>query len=231
VNISAQNDSLKTSPNISIHGFIRDSKQKSVVPFAFATLFELKEDGTFVEITKIETEYEAYFSFSLEADKFYQIVGSSREYLPNEINIETIMLERDSLLEKDIFIESQPYDMSERYEFVLLNIYFDSGSPKLTEEMRKELDKTVKILKKNPDITLELKAHLDISEQSGGNENMPSSKLRLENTINYMVSKGIERERLRGVWLERSFPIYKEAKNEVERKTNRRIEFKIIYPK
>ena len=191
-NISAQSDSAK----ISIHGFIMDSKQKFVVPFAIATLFELKEDGTFMEIAKMETEHDAHYSFFLESDKFYKIVGSSREYFQNELNIETIMIEQDSVLEKEIFIEPQPYEMF-ACNIILRNIYFESGSPKHTEDMRIELDRIINILKKNPTISLELKAHLDMSEQSGGDENIPLSKWRLENTIHYMLSRGIEKERLK----------------------------------
>jgi OOP family OmpA-OmpF porin len=107
----------------------------------------------------------------------------------------------------------------------LQSVLFQRGTATMQESSFEELDRVVGMLKKNPNIEIELSGHTD---------NTGSSKLNIElsqkrsNTVKeYMVSKGISDKRLESRGYGGSKPI-SSNKSEATRKLNRRVEFTII---
>ena len=104
-------------------------------------------------------------------------------------------------------------------------ITFIPGTAQLTMRSEETLDEIARILKKYPDIKLEVAAYMD---SVGDDEyNLELSKKRAENVVNYLISKGVPSERLVAKGYGEANPV---ASNEsaAGRIKNRRIEFKII---
>ena len=74
------------------------------------------------------------------------------------------------------------------------NIFYDLNKATLRPESSQALDKLVQLLNDNPHVAIELGAHCDYR---GTTEyNLQLSQRRAESVINYLIEKGIEKQRL-----------------------------------
>ena len=74
------------------------------------------------------------------------------------------------------------------------NIFFEFGKATLTPESSAALDKLVKVLNDNPNITIEIGAHTDRIGSADGN--LQLSGKRAQSVVDYLIKGGIEAERL-----------------------------------
>jgi outer membrane protein OmpA-like peptidoglycan-associated protein len=104
-------------------------------------------------------------------------------------------------------------------------IYFNSGSAWLALSETAKLDEAAKILKQSPDIKLELSGHADSQGSYAVNEKI--SVARVNAVRNYLMSKGIQGERL---WIA-GFASDKPAGDNTTpegRRLNRRVEMEVV---
>ncbi|NPA44981.1 MAG: OmpA family protein [Chlorobi bacterium] len=117
------------------------------------------------------------------------------------------------------------FPIQKNVKVVLRNIFFDFDKATLRKESYPELKTLINLLRKNPEIKIEISGHTD---NKGSHEyNAKLSQARAKAVVDYLISKGINSERLtyRGAsWDE---PIDTNA-TEQGRQNNRRVEFKII---
>lgn len=110
------------------------------------------------------------------------------------------------------------------------NIYYDYNKWNIRPDASVELDKLVKIMLDNPKIRIELSSHTDC--RGGDKFNMTLSQKRAQSAVDYIVSKGISKDRIYAKG-------YGEAKllnkcddgvkcTEEEHQWNRRTEFKVV---
>ena len=110
--------------------------------------------------------------------------------------------------------------------FVLENIYYDLDKFNIRVDAAVELDKLVQIMKDNPTLNIELSSHTD--SRSSDSYNNSLSQKRAESAVGYMISKGIEKNRMIAKGYGETQLIIKEAKTEDEHQRNRRTEFTIL---
>ena len=108
---------------------------------------------------------------------------------------------------------------------VLDNIYYDLNKADIREDAAIELDKLVLIMKDNPTISIELSSHTDDRATVEYNQNL--SQRRAESAVLYIVSKGINKNRMTARGYGESQLIILNAKTEEEHQINRRTEFKV----
>ena len=141
---------------------------------------------------------------------------------------------------KSFTTEGQPYGTMqivlnvEKVEvgqkFVMENIYYDYDKWNILPESEAELYKLVKIMKDNPGWEVELGSHTDSRGSDAYNEEL--SQKRSESAVNYIVSKGISRDRITAKGYGETQLVNEcddgvECTEEQHRK-NRRTEFKIL---
>lgn len=87
-------------------------------------------------------------------------------------------------------------DLITDQKIVLHNIYYDFDKYDILPEAANELDRLVSLMKQNPEINVQLSSHTD----SRGSEvyNLKLSELRAKAAVEYLVSKGISRDRISG---------------------------------
>ena len=81
-----------------------------------------------------------------------------------------------------------------RVPVLIDNIFYDFDKATLRPESEAALDKLVKLLEENPNITIELSAHTDYKGSADYNKRL--SQRRADAVVTYLIKKGIAAERL-----------------------------------
>jgi OOP family OmpA-OmpF porin len=115
-------------------------------------------------------------------------------------------------------------EMVEKVNFAAKNIFFRSGSDKITPASFTGLDEVVKILQKNPHLQLAINGYSDNKGQAAANRTL--SQKRADAVKQYLVNKGIPKERLQATGFGPENPIA-ENTTEAGRAKNRRVELKL----
>ena len=170
--------------------------------------------------------------FKLEVDKDFSIIASKNGYFTQSINYttkgktpapETLVQDITNVtLDTTIVLEQLVLEKA----IVLENIYYDLDKADIRPDAAEELDKLVKILKDNPNIRIELSSHTD--DRASDAYNLDLSQRRAESAVEYLISQGIERDRMVARGYGESQLIIPNATTEEEHQRNRRTEFKVI---
>jgi outer membrane protein OmpA-like peptidoglycan-associated protein/mRNA-degrading endonuclease HigB of HigAB toxin-antitoxin module len=114
--------------------------------------------------------------------------------------------------------------------FNLNPIYFDIGKAVIREDAEVELNKIVKALEDNPTIVIEIGSHTD--SRSAAKANLTLSDKRAKASVDYIMSKGIDKSRISGKGYGESKLVNKCKDGvkctEEEHQQNRRTEFRIV---
>ncbi len=121
------------------------------------------------------------------------------------------------LMKKEVTVEGE--------EFLVRNIYYDYDKADIRPDAAIELNKLVEFLKNNNDITIELGSHTDA--RGSDKYNQALSQRRAQSAVNYIISKGIAKDRITAKGYGESKLKIKDAQSEEEHQTNRRTTFKI----
>ena len=110
---------------------------------------------------------------------------------------------------------------------VIENIFFEFNKAALMAESELSLNKIVEILEQFPNMKLALEAHTDT--KGSQNYNLPLSDKRAKAAYDYLVKKGIAKDRLTSKGFGKANPVVKCVKCTTEEdQKNRRVEFKIV---
>lgn len=114
---------------------------------------------------------------------------------------------------------------------VLENVYYDFNKATLKPESHAALDKLVDMMNAHPDIIVELSAHTDNIGTERYNQRL--SEARAKSCVAYLISKGIDKNRLQAKGYGATQPIapnkHEDGTDNPEgRQQNRRTEFKIV---
>ena len=173
---------------------------------------------TMVEINKEKTE--AVLKIRKAPKPVNQNVAAEEPVKPVAKPIVTVKTEVAKPIETLAFGE-----LKKGKAFILKNIFFDQSSPVLRNESFAELDKLAETLNQNPAIRIEIRGHTD--NTGNFDANVKLSRERCESVVNYLISKGISKNRLE---FKGRGPIDAIAPNTTEenKKRNRRVEFIVL---
>jgi OmpA-OmpF porin, OOP family len=150
----------------------------------------------------------------------YIFTASAEGYLNTTDSVDVISEEITPIL-KDIFLQPIEVGVTVR----LKNIYFDFDKTTLKKESFVELNKVVDFLKQNPHVEIEIAGHTDSKGSDDYNLNL--SQGRSQSVVDYIVSQGIDSNRLTAHGYGESKPIDTNDTDE-GRANNRRVEFTIV---
>lgn len=181
-----------------------------------------------VFIKSVNSNETGEFFFNLEPKKDYKVVIDNYGFFNKEISITTQNITQSDTLRADaIYINVIPLE-----PIIIKNIYYEFGKWNLTDSSKVILDRTVyKLMMENPRIIVEIASHTD--SVSSEEFNFKLSQRRAESVVKYLISKGIEKERLVAKGYGESKPIAPNTNpdgtdNPEGRQKNRRTEFRII---
>jgi len=112
-------------------------------------------------------------------------------------------------------------------EVILQPIYFEFDRSNITAEGAAELDKLVIVMNEHPNMVIFAKSHTD--SRGSDKYNMNLSDRRAKATVQYLISKGIAKDRISGQGFGESEPkVACKPCNEEQHAQNRRSEFLIV---
>ena len=213
-----------------IEGIVID--KDSDKPLGETSIIAYNADGK--ELTKDQTNTDGTFLIRIPCQKNqYKLVSTKEGYEegtlfmltdPEEKNITGTKLE----LEQSSKVAAVGSDLVKILK--LTPIYFDLNSSYIRTDAFAELDKVVDYMLRRPDIKIEVGSHTDSREED--KYNLWLSERRANRTVGYIVSKGIEIDRISGKGYGET-QLINNCKNgvpcsEKDHQLNRRSEFIVI---
>ena len=216
---------------LEVKGNIYDQDSATIKDTSIVSLYSVIEDSVREEIfIRMDTIIGgSFYHFTLKSDEHYKIqvncetdsfVASGHTYLKTKLN------EPDTIT-SNIFV--QKYEKNKGYR--LNNIYFEFEKIVLDTIAKKTLDSLFNFLQSNPQNIIEISAHTD--NKGDDQYNLELSQKRADAVVDYLIKKGIHKERLKAVGYGETRPITPNenpdgSDNEEGRILNRRIEFRVI---
>lgn len=208
---------------------VRDKNtQKSLA--AQVSFTDLEKDELFASAI---TDQRGEFLVCLPAGKDYALNVSVDGYLFHSEHFAlsgSATLEQPFLLEIELIpipqmLESDSTIAEKVQPVVLKNVFFETGSAALKKTSITELTRLYQLLKDHPQLKIRINGHTD----NVGNEtdNLKLSEDRAKAVYDFLIEKGVDKNRLQYKGFGESQPI---ANNETEegKRRNRRTEFEII---
>lgn len=177
----------------------------------------------------LPSDEEGYFTSQIDSGFAYKLMVNKEGYLSVNIDFNTVNVKSkpgDTIYFRQKVILSKIY---QDVEIVLDNIYYDYDKADIRKEAEPTLDSLAQILTQNPTIQIELASHTDCR----GNEdyNLNLSQKRAESVVKYLISKGIDSDRMIAKGYGESMLVDNcrcEACTEEQHQRNRRTTFKIL---
>jgi outer membrane protein OmpA-like peptidoglycan-associated protein/tetratricopeptide (TPR) repeat protein len=176
------------------------------------------------------------FLFRVYEHEHYQLIGEhaagNTQYLKTRVDFTTFgkSIPQEELTKLVTNVHFDTLMVLEKIEmnktFVLENIYYDLDKWDIRPDAEEELDKLVQILVDNPDIKIELSSHTD--DRAPDAYNMTLSDKRANSAVRYIISQGIDKDRMTAKGYGESELIIQSAQTEEQHQVNRRTEFKIL---
>ena len=165
------------------------------------------------------------YSFVVDLGKNYKLVSRKEGYFSKTTDLPVSANPIDTL-RKDIFMVK--LEMNKAY--TLANVLYAYDKSDLTESSKQVLDTLYQIMIENPTFVIELSSHTD---GKGKDEyNMKLSQARAESCVDYLIAKGVAKDRLQAKGYGKTKPIapntYPDGRDNPDgRALNRRTEFVI----
>jgi len=159
------------------------------------------------------------YKTKLFKDSIYTVDISVEGYLDDSKTIKTDSIENDQTIRLELL------SLAEGTTIQLKSVLFKRGTADILDGSFEELDRVYNMLKKNPNIEIELSGHTD--NTGSAKLNIELSQKRSDGIKQYLVNKGIDAKRLESKGYGGARPIASN-KSESTRKLNRRVEFTII---
>jgi outer membrane protein OmpA-like peptidoglycan-associated protein/tetratricopeptide (TPR) repeat protein len=220
---------IKNQPKLTLlKGIIYDSKTKAPIE---ATIEVFDNDSNKVVATFSSNSETGKYMISLPSGRNYGINVDAKGYIFHSENVN--LPEYAGFEEKVNDIGLQKIEVGAKV--VLKNIFYDYGKASLRSDSYNELDKLVKLITQNPKLRVEISSHTDSRGSAAYNKDL--SEKRAQSCIDYLVSKGISRDRLIAKGYGKEQPVIfddeialfdSEDLREQAHQLNRRTEFKII---
>lgn len=155
------------------------------VPVKDAVVRIVGRDGMNV---KVPAKADGSYRVELARDIRYVMMASAPGFLNQNFELKTSDEEKDETYYVDFFLS--PVDKP----VVVENIFYDFDRATLRPESKEALDKLIKLLNENPNVTIELGAHTD---RKGSNEyNEGLAQRRAQSVVDYLIAAGIDTARL-----------------------------------
>lgn len=169
------------------------------------------------------TDASGKVSFEVECEQNFIVQAAKTDFETNSVRANTN--EREVKAE----IRLRPIEEIIVEDRVVLNpILFDFDKHNIKPQAALELDKLVQIMKKYPKMIIRVEGHTD--SRGSAEYNLQLSDRRVKSTIQYVISQGIDEDRISGEGFGQSRPIHDCGANctEEQHAENRRSEFIIV---
>jgi outer membrane protein OmpA-like peptidoglycan-associated protein len=165
------------------------------LPIANATVVLYDSKGK--ELARTTANETGDFVFEkVQSNATYTTQGSKETYSTNDTRPSLALYEREVsttiVLDQDQYKLEQGLDLAKALS--LRHIYFDLDKSYIRKDAKVELEKIVEVLTQNPSIKIEIGSHTDSRQSKQYNQAL--SQRRAKSTMDYLVKRGINKNRL-----------------------------------
>ncbi|MDR1372388.1 MAG: OmpA family protein [Dysgonamonadaceae bacterium] len=177
---------------IAIEGWVLDNDEEMIDG---ASVRIVGKDGSNRKvIAKVDGTWKTEIVKGME----YVMLGSAPEHLNQKQMITIPDEEKSDTFYVDFYLPSISKPV------VIENIFYDFDRATLRPESKEALDEIIAMLEDNPNVTIELSAHTDRKGSDEYNQNL--SQHRAKSVVDYLISAGIEKDRLTSAGYGKSKP-------------------------
>lgn len=175
------------------------------------------------------------FPFTLLPEKSYIIVATAEGYKPDTLQFNTVGIKKTTSIEKKLtlrLLRREPeYDTLRINEPIRLdNILYDYDKDNIRPDAEPDLQSVVDLMKKYPEMKIELSSHTDSRGNDAYNEDL--SQRRANSAVAWIVKNGIDAKRIVAKGYGEKQLLNRCTNgvecSEEEHQLNRRTEFKIL---
>ncbi len=210
-----------------------------LLPGVTIDLLEVTDGDTTVLSRKLNPKGNR-FDFSLVDDVNYVLIARLPGYTTASTMFNTLGVTEPTTLQRTLVLDKEPdaeptkdtetIELTLNQPIRLANIYYDYDDDKILAAAKPDLDYIEAIMADYPEMVVELGSHTDARGKDAYNKDL--SQRRAQSAVDYLVTKGIARERLRAQGYGET-QILNQCANGItctddEHRFNRRTEFTII---
>ena len=211
-----------------LEGVITNAETGEILDNAKVTIF----DENFKPIQEVTSDSKGNYNFPVEQGKKYYVRAEKDEYETKELPVVIPRKGGKTILPiqtaKKVRVIKVGSDIAKALDIKM--IYFDLNKSFIRKDAALELEKILMVLNTNPNVKIDIRSHTD-SRQTAG-YNIELSERRAKATVEWLVEKGINPNRLNGKGYGESQLVNKCSDgvecSEEEHQLNRRSEFIII---
>ncbi|MEL1246126.1 OmpA family protein [Flavobacterium sp. DGU11] len=209
------------TPLCAVEAIVQVRDKKTMQPIAGARVAILDEKNNVIETRTADAK--GMVTYNVDCNRGYGLQGSMEKYSNG-----TAKIPAGKGPQANINLDLEPIqDIVTPVAVVLNEIYFEFNKSNITKEAAFELDKLVEAMKANPEMVIMAKSHTD--NRGSDKYNMALSNRRAKSTVQYVISKGIAKERISGEGYGESQPkVACTECTEEQHAQNRRSEFIIV---
>lgn len=211
---------LRPLPTTWVQGKVYDS----ITGKGLSAFIELVDLDSKRLVSQVQSDEEGNYLSTLPIGKTYAFSVNKKGYLFHS----TRFALGDSTGKSHFLLDIPLKPFATGAKIVLQNILFETGKSDLLTESMVELGKLVVLMKENPAVKIEISGHTDNIGKS--NDNQVLSTARAKRVVDYLISQGIESNRLKSVGYGATKPIAENTTPE-GRALNRRTELLVIESK
>lgn len=211
-----------------VSGYVFDAQTNDPIPGSLVTIKDVHgEDDPLMVVT----DNNGYYFSELKADREFYMKAQKNKYFADAASIATKGKSESFHFEQDFFLNKIPDS-----EIEIEGIEYDFDKATLRPKSKENLDKIVDLLNLNDNLSIMINSHTD--SRGSDDYNLRLSQARAQSCVDYLISKGIKKERLIAKGWGETDPIIKQAQIdkmvpkseefEAAHQKNRRTAFKVV---
>jgi len=210
----------RPDPVVLVTGNVYNAKTK--LPLSADLVYQVLPEGIDAG-TGMSSPLDGSFKMILPYNRNYSIRAEAAHFfsISENLNLDSLIREGHKLIHKDLYLV--PIEVGQ--VFRLNNVFFDFDKYDLRPASFAELNRLLDFLNEHPTIEIEMSAHTD--SRGSDDYNFILSDNRARSVTEYLLSKGISKNRIRSQGYGETKP---QVPNDTDdnRQLNRRVEFTIL---
>jgi OOP family OmpA-OmpF porin len=210
-----------------LSGYVYDFETGEPIPSALVTIKDVHGE---MEPMLLITDDKGFYSTPLKEGMEYFLKAQKSKYFADMANLATKGLTETKHFDQDFNLNKIPEG-----DIVIEGIEYDLNKTTLRPESKKILDKIYDLIHANDNLSIEVNAHTDT--RGSDTYNMKLSAGRAQSCVDYLISKGIQAERIVAKGYGETKPLISDEEiaklgnndeKEAAHQKNRRTAFKVI---
>lgn len=142
-------------------------------------------------IAKKGSDSNGTFTFEIEPESEFKLLGQKERYYSDSLTFSTRGITKTDTIRVALHLKPL-FEIGKK--FVLDDIYYDFDKYTIRKDAQVVLNELIRIMRDNPTLKIELSSHTD--SRGSDTYNMELSQKRAKSAVDYLVSRGIARDRM-----------------------------------